>query len=155
MTITERIPSSPPLEIPRRSPQAEREVRRDTAMRQARSCYGHLAGVAGIQLFAQLLDRGWIELAETAAVPKPDYRLTEGGAAAMLERGIDLALIQKAKRRFAYGCADWTERRHHLGGGLGAAILASLVDYGYVNRSKGTRVVDVWTDPLGWVDSRD
>ena len=73
----------------------------------------------------------------------------------MLERGIDLALIQKAKRRFAYGCTDWTERRHHLGGGLGAAILASLVDYGYVNRSKGTRVVDVWTDPLGWVDSRD
>jgi len=155
MTIKDRISGSPPAEHPTRSPQAEREVRRNTAMRQARACYDHLAGVAGVQVFGQLLDRGWIELAETAAVPKPDYRLTEGGAAAMLERGIDPVLIEKTKRRFAYGCIDWTERRHHLGGALGSAILASLVDMGYVARSEGTRVVDVRRNPLGWVNSRD
>ena len=73
----------------------------------------------------------------------------------MLERGIDLALIEKAKRRFAYGCTDWTERGHHLGGALGAAILASLVDRGYVTRSRGTRVVDLRRDPIGWAGSQD
>lgn len=155
MTVKDHVPSSLPPEQPPRSPQAEREVRRNTPLRAARTCYDHLAGVAGVQLFGRLLDGGWIELADAVAIPRPDYRLTEVGAAALGERGIDLALIEKAKRRFAYGCTDWTERRHHLGGALGAAILASLVDLSYVARSKGTRVVDVWSNPLGWVDSRD
>lgn len=155
MTIKDDITSPPPPEFPRQSPQAEREVRRDTALRQARSCYDHLAGVAGVRLFAQLLDNGWIESAGTSAVPKPDYRLTDGGTAAMAKRGIDPALIQKAKRRFAYGCTDWTERQHHLGGGLGAAILASLVDGGYVIRVKGTRVVGLLRGPSEWVGTPD
>ena len=73
----------------------------------------------------------------------------------MRERGIDPAFLEKAKRRFAYGCTDWTERGHHLGGALGAAIMASLVERGYVTRSAGTRVVDIGSDPLGWVKPRN
>lgn len=148
-----KSPDQPP-----RSPQAEKEVRRDTPLRAARTCYDHLAGVAGTRLFGQMLDRGWIELAETSAMPKPDYRLTAKGAEALGERGIDTASImkgRKSKRRFAYGCTDWSERGHHLGGALGAAILISLVDRGYVARQPGTRVVDVYSDPSGWADPRD
>lgn len=155
MTIKDRISDSPTPEQPPRSPQAEREVRRNTALRTARTCYDHLAGVAGVQLFGQLLDRGWIELEEPLVLPRPDYRLTERGAAALVERGIDTPFIEKAKRRFAYGCTDWTERGHHLGGALGAAILASLVDRAYVARRSGTRVVDIRSDPSGWVDSQN
>ena len=72
----------------------------------------------------------------------------------MSERGIDTELIRKTKRRFAYGCTDWTERTRHLGGALGAAILASLVDRGHVVRSLGTRVVEISGDPLDWVEPR-
>ena len=155
MTTKQDFPAPLRLELPPRSPQAEREVRRNTPLRAARTCYDHLAGVAGIRLFGQLLDRGWIELADDVALPKPDYRLTETGAAALRERGIDTAFIENAKRRFAYGCTDWTERSHHLGGALGAAILASLVDLGYVTRQAGTRVVDVSGYPLGWLNPRN
>ena len=152
MELSNAVLNGGPPKQANRSPQAEREVRRNTPLRQARTCYGHLAGVAGIRLFGQLKDRGWIEMAGRVDSPRPDYRLTAWGAAALGERGIDTAFIEKAKRRFAYGCTDWTERRHHLGGALGAAILASLVDRGHVVRSKGTRVVEVSGDPIDWVD---
>ena len=154
MTIQDSAPISlTPVNLPR-SRRAEREVRRNTPLRAARTCYDHLAGVAGTQLFGQLLDRGWIELADTVVLLKPDYRLTEMGADALGARGIDTASIKKATRRFAYGCTDWTERGHHLGGALGAAILASLVDQGHVVRTKGTRVVAISRDPSELLASR-
>ena len=155
MTSKDRVSSSPPQGHPPRSPQAEREVRRNTPLRAARTCYDHLAGMAGVRLFRQLLDRGWIESSGPEVLPKPDYRLTERGAAALEKRGIDTASIEKAKRRFAYGCTDWTERGRHLGGALGAAILASLVDRGNLVRSKGTRVVVISRDTSSCVGSPD
>ena len=155
MTAKDRVSSPPTPVYPPRSPQAEREVRRNTPLRAARTCYDHLAGVAGIKLFGQMIDRGWIELYGPVDLPKPDYRLTGRGAAAMEKRGIDTASIEKAKRRFAYGCTDWTERGRHLGGALGAAILESLVDRGNVVRSKGTRVVVISKDTSSWVGSPD
>ena len=154
MAIKDHDPSHLRHELPARSPQAAREVRRDTPMRRARTCYDHLAGVAGVRLFERMLDRGWVELAEPVVLAKPDYRLTKRGAAALGERGLDTESIARAKRRFAYGCTDWTERTRHLGGALGAAILASLVDRGHVVRSLGTRVVEISGDPLDWVEPR-
>ena len=154
MTINDRdrFPHPGIQELPPRSPQAEREVRRDTPMRRARTCYGHLAGVAGVNLFDRLLDQGWIESAEGPASPKPDYILTETGEAAMRARGIDAASFSKAKRRFAYGCTDWTERRHHLGGALGEAITVALAGAGYLTRHPGTRVAAISKEPSSWAD---
>jgi DNA-binding transcriptional ArsR family regulator len=64
---------------PRRSPQARRELQGNTAIRQARTCYDHLAGVAGVQLLDEMLHREWLAPDEQAGQPRPLYRLTPPG----------------------------------------------------------------------------
>ena len=125
---------------PVRSAQAEREVRRDTPLRRARSCYGHLAGVEGVALMDGLLGLGWIEVqGDEFHAP---VRLTSDGADAMVRLGIDVDGLRDKKRKFAYACLDWTERSFHLGGSLGAEILFKLETRGYVERSQDTREVE-------------
>ena len=136
-----------PIEEPRRSPQAAREVRRNTAFRQARTCYDHLAGVAGVQLLEEVLRRGWLEPAGN----EEGYRLTSLGDWAFANRDIDLAVGRKGRRRFAYGCLDWTERRNHLRGSRSAAILAALSSSGTVGRKAGTRTVALERPILAWL----
>ena len=137
-----------PIEEPRRSPQAAREVRRNTAFRQARTCYDHLAGVAGVQLLEEVLRRGWLEPAGN----EEGYRLTSLGDWAFANRDIDLAVGRKGRRRFAYGCLDWTERRFHLGGALGAALLNALQAQGAVCRQPGGRAVTLQQRLTHWLD---
>ena len=137
------------ISAPPRSAQAEREVRKDTAMRQARTCYDHLAGVAGVGLMDEMLRRGWLQIASDA--PRPDYSLTQSGEDALGERGVDVTRVKVSKRKFAYGCLDWTERRSHLGGALGAAILDALRDDGAVQRSEGCRTVTTLKPVTGWL----
>ena len=98
---------------PRRSPQATREVRRNTAMRQARTCYDHLAGMVGVQLLEAMLRRAWLAPDERQEHPRCLYRPTPHGTQALGERGVDVVRAQKARRRLAFGCLDWTERRAH------------------------------------------
>jgi DNA-binding transcriptional ArsR family regulator len=138
---------------PRRSPQAIREVRRNTAMRQARTCYDHLAGVVGVQLLDEMLRRAWLEHHETKEKARPLYRLTQHGTQALGERGVDIAYAQKARRHFAFGCMDWTERREHLGGALGAAILEAMVTAGIVRRQQQTRTVVPLKPVMDWFDA--
>ncbi len=133
-----------------RSAQATREVRHNTALRQARTCYDHLAGLAGVQLLDQLLARGWVEQHDEGA--RPAYRLTPSGRAALAARGVDLTSRSGSRRGFAFGCLDWTERRPHLGGALGAAVLRALVDTGAVGRAEGSRAVTVYEPPEAWLD---
>ena len=116
-----------------RSAQAERLVRRDVPLRHARSCYDHLAGVAGVRLLDELLRLGWL-VEDDAAGPRARYCLTPEGEVALVARGVDVAAARRARRRFAYACLDWTERRPHLGGALAAAILDALSATGYVAR---------------------
>ncbi len=141
-----------PLDEPRRSPQAAREVRRNTAFRQARTCYDHLAGVAGVQLLEELLRRRWLEPAGYEEGRRDSYRLTSLGDQAFDNLDIGLAVGRKGRRRFAYGCLDWTERRFHLGGALGAALLNALEAQGAVCRLPERRAVTLqqrYTDWLG------
>lgn len=137
------------ISTPPRSQQSAREVRRDTAMRQARTCYDHLAGVAGVGLMDEMLRRGWLQMANDA--PRPDYSLTQSGEDGLKERGVDVARAKDSRRKFAYGCLDWTERRSHLGGALGAAVLDALRDDGAVQRSDGTRTVATLKPVTGWL----
>ena len=141
-----------PLDEPRPSPQAAREVRRNTAVRQARTCYDHLAGVAGVQLLEEVLRRGWLEPAGNEEGRRVSYRLTSLGDRAFDNRDIDLALRRQGRRRFAYGCLDWTERRFHLGGSLGAALLNALEMQGAVCRQPGGRAVTLWQRLTVWLD---
>jgi DNA-binding transcriptional ArsR family regulator len=141
-------PTTPP-----RSLQAVREVRRNTAMRQARTCYDHLAGVAGVQLLDAMLHHDWLETNEPAEDLRPLYRLTPQGTQVLSERGVDVVRAEKARRRFAFGCVDWTERRAHLGGALGAAILEAMVTAGMVQRQPQSRTVVVQQSVVDWLEA--
>jgi len=88
-------------------------------LRAARTCYDHIAGSLGVMLHDRLLDMGWI----APAGHGDSYTITEKGRRKLGEMGIKVAEIPARRRRFAFGCLDWSERRHHLGGSLGAALL--------------------------------
>ena len=132
--------------------QAEQEVRRNTRLRQARTCYGHLAGVAGVALMVELLG---LELLEEGLQPvsgnRISYELTHKGLQAMEELGVDLSSAAKSNGTFAFGCLDWTERGHHLGGYLGRAVTACLAERGLVGRTPGTREVTSRSSPRFWL----
>jgi hypothetical protein len=134
-----------------RSPGAAREVRRNSAMRQARSCYDHLAGVAGVQLLEAMLRLDWLRVQEGRRLQQ--YHLTPQGTQALVGRGMDISQAYKARRAFAYGCLDWTERRPHLAGALGAAMFEALGTVGVIRRLAGSRTV-ILPQPLAkWLDA--
>lgn len=98
-------------------------------LRFARSCYDHIAGTLGVRLNDRLRALGWLADARGDA-----YRVTPQGVAGLAALGIDVAAAQALRRRFAFGCLDWSERRPHLGGALGAALLAVALKRGWVAR---------------------
>jgi DNA-binding transcriptional ArsR family regulator len=149
--VLEALRALPPT-TPRRSPQARRESHGNTAIRQARTCYDHLAGVAGVQLLGEMLQRGWLEPDAQAEQSRPLYRLTLLGTQALRARGVDVTRAEKARRRLAFGCIDWTERRRHLGGALGAAILEALLTAGIVRRRRQSRTVVCQQPVMEWFD---
>ena len=137
---------------PKRSPQAEREVRRDSRLRQARTCYGHLAGVAGVALMDEMLGLEWLEEdPEPVSGNRVRYALSPKGSQAMDELGVDLSTAAKSTGIFAFGCLDWTERGHHLGGALGRAVTVCLSEQGLVGRAPGTREVVLQGGPRAWL----
>jgi hypothetical protein len=148
--LTQPVPTWVPEALCRapRSPGAAREVRRNSAMRQARSCYDHLAGVAGVQLLEAMLRLDWLR---AQGDRRPRYRLTPQGAQALVARGVDIARVYGGRRAFAYGCLDWTERRPHLAGALGAAILTALEASGGVRRVAGSRTVVLLQPLTNWL----
>jgi DNA-binding transcriptional ArsR family regulator len=144
-----RTPATVASRWPPRSAQADREVRRNSPIRRARTCYDHLAGVAAIELLEELTRREWL----TGPLDDHrDYALTDDGAPALVRRGIDVEHAAKARRRFAFGCIDWTERRPHLGGALGAEVLLALERDGVVQRDPASRVVSLHTPVVAWLD---
>ncbi|MDA0263085.1 MAG: hypothetical protein O3A93_02235 [Chloroflexi bacterium] len=138
---------------PKLSSQAEREMRRDTPLRQARTCYGHLAGVAGVALLDDLLGRGWLVESPTPATgSRVGYDLTEQGRLALEALGLDTEAAAQTSGNFAFGCLDWTERRQHLGGALGRAVTAHLGEKGVVARTPGVREVSLKSSPEAWLE---
>lgn len=117
---------------------AQATAQKSAPLVRARTCYDHLAGRLGVALFDALIERG--ALLPPAAQPG---LLEPGPAAAEVfgAFGIDLAAARRERRKFATACLDWTERRPHLGGALGAALWARCVERGWVVRQPGTRAV--------------
>lgn len=110
---------------------------RDAAMRHCRTCYDHLAGAAAVAMAESLVARGWL-------VAGPDaFELTGRGASGLAALGVDPEAARAGRRRFAPCCLDWSERRAHLGGALGAALLAALESRGWVERIPGSRVARI------------
>jgi DNA-binding transcriptional ArsR family regulator len=137
-----------PAAVARPSAQAGRERRRDTPLRRARTCYDHLAGVAGVALLESMRARRWLTPRDDDG---PGFGLTRGGEEALAKRGVAVDAARAGKRRFATACLDWTERRPHLGGALGAAVLDSLKARGYVRRRSGSRAVTLTRPVSGWL----
>lgn len=140
-----------PAAVARPSAQAGRERRRDTPLRRARTCYDHLAGVAGVALLETVRKRKWVVERGTDG---PGYALTPAGARELARRGVRLADANASRRQFATACLDWTERRPHLGGALGAEVLAALKARGYVRRAPRGRAVRIVKPLTGWVGGR-
>ena len=108
---------------------------REPALRKARVCYDHLAGEIGVRIYESLLQRG-------ALVAGGDgLELTAAGRRLFHKLRIDTDGLSKQKRAFCRACLDWSERRHHLAGTLGAALFARLVDLGWARRARDSRVV--------------
>ncbi len=135
------------------SPQALREIRRDTPLRQARTCYGHLAGVAGVRLMDELLQRGWLEAIPTGPDARRIYYAPTAGGADSLARRRVVIPASKSGKPIAFSCLDWTERRAHLGGRLGRAIVDALAEMGCASRVPGSRVVSLSCCLDEWLDS--
>lgn len=124
-----------------------REWHHGEALRAARSCYDHLAGEAGVALADGLQEAGVVTLGDGA------FAITASGAERLRAGGIDVDAILGARRATARACIDWSERRPHIGGALGAALLAQLLERGWLTRPdpKGRvlRVTPQWRDAFG------
>ncbi len=119
---------------------APREEFRSTApsrLRAARTCYDHMAGTAGVALHDRLHAQGWLH----AGSGREDYELTADGAVALESLGIDVENVRGSRRRFACACLDWSERRPHLGGALGAAWLQLSLRRGWVREELDGRAL--------------
>ena len=121
-----------------------------TRLRVARSCYDHLAGVVGVALHDRFKAMGWIaggtgsESAAGAAGKKnAAYELSASGAEGFEALGINVAAMRMLRRKFACACLDWSERRPHVGGALGAAILDVALKRRWVVRDLDSRALSV------------
>jgi DNA-binding transcriptional ArsR family regulator len=106
----------------------------DPAMRVARVCYDHLAGERGVWLLESLRARKVIEGRDASILTRDGETFLEGF-------GIDLEPLKKSRRPLCRPCLDWSERRHHLGGGLGAAILDRIFALRWARRETAGRAV--------------
>jgi DNA-binding transcriptional ArsR family regulator len=106
---------------------------KEAALREARICYDHLAGERGVALLQGLQRRGYL-------TSEGELGPTDRGRAFFSDIGIDTKLLQSAKRPLCRTCLDWSERRSHLGGALGAALLDHLFTARWVSRQGGRAV---------------
>ena len=113
-------------------------------LRAARTCYDHIAGTLGVQIHDRFKALRWLEAGSRDGNDSNDsYVLTPVGMKALQVLGVDIDSIQKLRRRFAYACLDWSERRPHVGGALGAALLEVALKRKWVVQDLDSRALDV------------
>jgi hypothetical protein len=107
----------------------------DAALRNARVCYDHLAGDLGVLVFDSLREQEFLHHRDDALT------LTEQGERFCQRLGIDVAALARSRRPLCLACLDWSIRRHHLAGALGAAILSRCFALGWARRHRASRAV--------------
>lgn len=107
----------------------------DPAMRKARVCYDHLAGELGVQMFDSLMK------SRRLVARDGELRLTRGGETFLAEFGIDLHQVSGPRRPLCKSCLDWSQRRTHLAGTVGAALLSRITDLKWARRDRNSRAV--------------
>ncbi|MEX0308967.1 MAG: ArsR/SmtB family transcription factor [Tateyamaria sp.] len=108
---------------------------KDAQMQVARVCYNHLAGRLGVQMYRSMIGRGL--LAENGE----DVALTAEGRDFVTGFGVDIAGLETGRARICRTCLDWSERRNHLAGSLGRAMLTRMEDQGWMRRDAGSRAI--------------
>jgi DNA-binding transcriptional ArsR family regulator len=129
MNVAEASTASRPTAKPTRTVPLE--------MRHARTCYDHMAGEIAVQVFERLVGGGLLVRSGDNLDATPE------GAARLAAWGVDVRALRARRRRFACTCPDWSERRPHLGGALGAALLDSWIAGGWVERASRPRVLRI------------
>jgi len=115
--------------------------RTPSRLRAARTCYDHLAGRVGVMLHDRFHTLGWLLIGSDAE--DNAYDLTPQGTKAFEAVGIDIEATRGLRRRFACACLDWSERRPHIGGALGAALLKVALKRRWVLQDLDSRVLEV------------
>jgi len=105
-------------------------------LRAARTCYDHIAGTIAVALHDRFEELGWLTTA-------PSYDVSVVGVQALAALGIDIDATRALRRRFAYACVDWSERRPHIGGALGAALLKVALKRKWVSQDLDSRALRV------------
>jgi len=126
MAVRPRQPRSPA--IPKSAP---------VQFLHARTCYDHLAGEMAVQVCAAMLKARWM------SVQGRDFCVTRLGQQRLAALGVDLDAAQRSRRAFARACVDLTQRRPHLGGALGAALLDLYFARGWILRTQRSRAVSI------------
>jgi DNA-binding transcriptional ArsR family regulator len=122
---------------PQKPVRSLRESDQLKALQYARTCYDHLAGKIGVALTDKLLELKLIEESEN------DFILSEAGKKKLKEFGVEVEGSTKSRRHFARQCLDWSERRYHLAGSLGAALTNRLFELQWIENLPGGRAVRV------------
>jgi DNA-binding transcriptional ArsR family regulator len=124
-----------------------RAAGRTEALRAARTCYDHLAGRFGVAVTEALVARDVLDIRDGS------FELTDDGEVFLVNLGVDVAGARAHKRVFARACLDWSERRPHLAGALGAALADAALDQGWVRRRPNDRALRV--TPKGAAELRE
>lgn len=109
---------------------------REPALRKARVCYDHLAGDLGVLVYDSLEGRRHLR------VKGADLELTAQGEKFLADLGIELPSLAQQRRPLCRACLDWSVRRHHLAGSVGAALLERCLALGWAKRARDSRVVN-------------
>jgi DNA-binding transcriptional ArsR family regulator len=118
-------------------PRFQPKSRLDDKMRHARTCYDHIAGVLGVGLAEAMTARDFVVLGDEAG------EVTASGMEFFNQLGVDLAAAKSKRRVFCRPCLDWTERRPHIGGAVGAALARRCFDLKWIERVRDTRALAV------------
>ncbi|MGV8920851.1 MAG: ArsR/SmtB family transcription factor [Pseudomonas sp.] len=122
-SIAQPVPLNPPLPL-----------------RRARVCYDHLGGELAAELYERLLDAGWIEQQEQRV------EVTSKGVTQFAECGIYVPALAQRKRQTVCACPDWSERKPHLGGALGAGLLQMFIQLGWLRTTEESTALQVSTN---------
>ena len=107
----------------------------DDKLRHARTCYDHIAGVLGVALAERLTERDFVILGDEGG------EVTPAGAEFLSNLGVDLSAARAKRRVFCRPCVDWTERRPHIGGAVGAALASRCFDLNWIERVRDSRAL--------------
>jgi DNA-binding transcriptional ArsR family regulator len=118
-------------------------------LRVARTCYDHIAGQVAVALHDRMQELGWLH----CTVPGENlYEVTRAGTDGLKRLGIDVDALRTMRRRFAFACLDWSERRPHIGGALGAALLKLALSRKWMTQDtegRGLRLTDIGKREIG------